>query len=325
MASSEFELIKQHFSHLGSIRKDVVLGVGDDCALLSPLADQVLAVSMDTLVAGVHFLVDVDPETLGHKALAVNLSDLAAMGATPAWVTLALTLPEKNDAWLSAFCSGFGKLAIQHNLQLVGGDTTRGPLSITVQVHGYVPAGQALRRVGAAVGDQIYLTGTLGDAGLSLKALQGELPLDQLSTLRSRLERPTPRIGAGVAMRGVAHAAIDLSDGLLADLGHICEASGVGARIELSLLPLSIAVATYIKSTGDWQIALAGGDDYELCVTVPPHQAAELEQRIRELKTPLTRIGSIESGDSIRVIDTDGSTLQIEQRGYDHFRKAPPT
>jgi len=224
---SEFDLIRAHFAHLGAGRADVVLGVGDDCALLRVPAGQELAVSIDTLVAGVHFLPSVDPEALGHKCLAVGLSDLAAMGAEPAWATLALTLPREDPRWLGAFAAGFAALAREHGLALVGGDTTHGPLSISVQVHGLVPAGQAIRRAGARPGDLVGVSGTLGDAGLALRhLLAGEAVA---ADSRARLERPTPRVALGLALRGLATAMIDISDGLAADLGHILEESGAAS------------------------------------------------------------------------------------------------
>ncbi len=237
---SEFDLIRDYFTDVGARRTDVDLGVGDDCALLEVPAGQQLAISIDTLAAGTHFLPDCDPESLGHKSLAVGLSDLAAMGAEPAWATLALTLPDHDPGWIAAFSRGFAALAGAHGVSLVGGDTTRGPLSVTVQVHGLVPAGRAIRRSGAAPGDRVYVSGTLGDAGLALRRILSGEPVDPVA--RARLERPTPRVALGLALRGVASAMIDVSDGLAADLGHILAASGVGAEIDLTALPLSAAV-----------------------------------------------------------------------------------
>ncbi|MGB5467180.1 MAG: thiamine-phosphate kinase, partial [Sedimenticolaceae bacterium] len=242
MSVSEFDLIRDYFARATGARADVLLGIGDDCALLRPPPGLALAVSVDTLVAGRHFLVDADPLHLGHKALAVNLSDLAAMGAQPAWATLALTLPQVDRNWLRAFMDGFAALAATHDVQLVGGDTTRGPLSITVQVHGFVDSLLALRRSGARAGDRIMVSGTVGDAGLALQLMQqnpGGGSVD--SRLSRRLDRPTPRVALGRLLVGQASAAIDVSDGLIADLGHICDASGVGARVELARLPLSPA------------------------------------------------------------------------------------
>ncbi|MDT8310247.1 MAG: thiamine-phosphate kinase, partial [Methylophaga sp.] len=270
--NAEFSLIKAYFSALTSHREDVVLGIGDDCALLQPPAGQLLATSVDTLVSGVHFFADVDAYRLGHKALAVNLSDLAAMGANPAWFTLALTLPEANSDWLKAFSAGMAYLAKQHDLQLVGGDTTRGPLAITLQVTGFVEADKAFRRDAAKVGDKIYVSGTLGDGGAGLLLKQGKLITENLSEqdqqfLLERLELPTPRNGLASRLSGEIHAAIDISDGLLADLQHILTASQVGAVIHTDALPLSAALQKLPAALAQ-KLALTAGDDYELCFTV---------------------------------------------------------
>ena len=269
---NEFDLIRTHFAALGAARTDVELGVGDDCALLAVPAGQRLAVSIDTLVCGTHFLPDCDPEALGYKSLAVGLSDLAAMGAEPAWATLALTLPPELVAehpdWIAAFARGLGALAQHHGVRLVGGDTTRGPLSVTLQVHGLVPEGAAIRRAGARPGDLIYVSGTLGDAGLALRQILAGAPVEP--GLRERLDRPTPRVALGMALRGIATAMIDVSDGLAADLGHILDASGVGAELRLQSLPLSPSVAAVVAADGDWSLPLASGDDYELCFCIPP-------------------------------------------------------
>ena len=317
MAASEFDLIQRFFSTAAVVRDDVPLGVGDDCALLAPPVGRQLAVSMDTLVAGVHFLDDVDPATLGHKALAVNLSDLAAMGAEPAWSTLALTLPRVDETWLRAFCDGFNRLARRHRVQLVGGDTTRGPLSITVQVVGLTAPGRALRRDAARPGDLVGVTGTLGDAGLALRLLQQGQACS--SDMRQRLEQPEPRVGAGLALAGLAHAAIDLSDGLVADLGHVCDGSGVGATIELARLPLSAAVGVVV-SDDDWELPLAAGDDYELCFTVAESHRDEVERRLLADSCGLSWIGRIDREPGVRWQRPDGSTLQPGAGGYDHFR-----
>jgi thiamine-monophosphate kinase len=314
---SEFALIEHHLTGLGAARDDVRLDVGDDCALLEVPADRELALSIDTLVAGVHFLPETDPEGLGHKALAVGLSDLAAVGAEPAWATLALTLPQPDESWLSAFARGFAALARQEDLRLVGGDLTRGPLTITVQVHGLVPRGHALRRGGARAGDLVCVSGALGDAGLALQHLQRGEPLD--AYLRARLERPSPRVALGEVLRGVASAAIDLSDGLAADLGHILEASGCGARIALDRLPLADQVAGAVAEQGEWQLPLGAGDDYELCFTLPPEHIGELEVMAAAAGCPLTRIGEIEARPGLRWIDADGHPWQGGTSGYDHF------
>ncbi|MFO1352685.1 MAG: thiamine-phosphate kinase, partial [Gammaproteobacteria bacterium] len=246
MAASEFDLIERYFARQAVMRPDVPLGIGDDCALLAAPPGRLLAVSIDMLVAGVHFFADADPEGIGHKALAVNLSDLAAAGAEPAWVTLALALPAPDDAWLARFCAGFFGLAARHGVQLVGGDTTRGPLTIAVQAHGFVDPAQALRRDGARVGDAVFVTGTPGDAGLALAAARNEVAiadLDQRRYLDARLQRPTPRLRQGRDLAGLASAAIDVSDGLAQDLSHILKRSGVGARLRGGRVALTAAWA----------------------------------------------------------------------------------
>lgn len=326
---SEFALIRRYFSDLGTPRADVELGVGDDCALLAVPPGQRLAVSIDTLVCGVHFLPDCDPESLGHKCLAVNLSDLAAMGAQPAWATLALTLPPglpaERPRWLPAFARGFDALARAQGVRLVGGDTTGGPLSVTVQVHGLVPEGQAIRRSGARPGDLVCVSGTLGDAGLALRALlAGSSPAPGL---RARLERPCPRVALGLALRGQASAMIDLSDGLAADLGHILDASGVGAELDLGALPLSPPVAGAVAAGGDWSLPLASGDDYELCFCLPPGRAGALPGLALQGGCGVTAIGRIraEPGLVWRGAGTgDAVALALGRAGFDHFPAAVP-
>lgn len=317
---SEFDLIGRYFAALGPERLDVVLGVGDDCALLEIPSGQTLAVSIDTLSSGVHFFADCDPEHIGHKSLAVGLSDLAAMGAEPAWATLALTLPESDEDWICAFATGFGRLANAHGMRLIGGDTTRGPLSVAVQVHGLVPAGAAIRRSGARPGDAIFVSGTLGDAGLALhRRLAGETVALEL---KHRLECPEPRVELGRRLRGIASAMIDLSDGLAGDLGHILTASDVGAELELERLPLTPWVAEAIAATGDWSLPLASGDDYELCFCVAPEHIATVERLGEELELPLTRVGWIRSDAGLDFRRPDGGRLTRPARGYDHFPAA---
>jgi thiamine-monophosphate kinase len=316
---TEFDLIDRYFRDLTPGRGDVVLGIGDDCALLEVPQGRRLAVTIDTLVEGVHFARGADPESLGHKALAVNLSDLAAMGAEPAWVTLALTLPRAEANWLEGFANGFGALARAHGVALVGGDTTRGPLSITVQAHGLVEPGRELRRSGARAGDLIYVTGTLGDAGLALMVQQGLfVGPEHLEFLRRRLDRPEPRLAAGRALRGIATAAIDISDGLASDLGHVLKASGCGALIWMDRLPLSAAMRDYVTETGDWSPALSAGDDYELCLVVPSKKQAEAEAMGRELDCELSCIGMIEEMAGLRCLAEDGRLVDATS-GYDHF------
>ncbi|MEL6711355.1 MAG: thiamine-phosphate kinase [Pseudomonadota bacterium] len=318
--ASEFDVIRRYFQEATAARDDVILGIGDDCALLRIPPGQQLAVSMDTLVAGRHFVADANPTNLGHKALAVNLSDLAAMGATPAWVTLSLTLPAADTTWLTHFMQGFSALAATYQVQLIGGDTTRGPLSITVQAHGYVPPDQALRRAGARVGDNIYVSGTLGDAGLALAAQQGRYPLDAgaRSSVQPHLDRPTPRVALGCALRQVAHAAIDISDGLGADLQHICTASGVVAQILAQHLPLSATVRAYIEQTQDWQLPVSAGDDYELLFTAARADEARIRQIARDLAVPVNCIGEITAAETMVMVLPDG-TRCTPGAGYDHF------
>ncbi len=316
---SEFSLIQHYFEQLTVKRNDVLLGIGDDCALLACPEDKALAISIDTLVEKIHFFHDVDPESLGHKSLAVGLSDLAAMGAVPRWFTLALTLPEVDKQWLQKFSRGLAQLANQHNVQLVGGDTTKGPLSISIQVHGFVDSAKALRRDGAHVGDLIYVTNTLGDAGAALKLAQNKEVSKNLNEndkryLEQRLERPTPRLDMGEKLIGFASAAIDISDGLVADLGHILEKSGVGARIDLSSLPMSPSLLKFTKVQAE-QFALYSGDDYELCFTVPAKRYAEIEGL---LDGQCTRIGVITADEGVCVIEND-ELKALENKGYDHF------
>jgi len=318
---SEFDLIARHFTRPAAT---ALLGVGDDCALLMPTPGQVLAVSTDMLVSGVHFFPDADPFLLGHKTLAVNLSDLAAMGATPRWATLALSLPQADEDWLAAFSAGFFALADRHGVELVGGDTTRGPLNLCVTILGEVPPDAALRRDGARVGDDIWVSGELGAAALALACLQGRATLteaDATACIR-RLHAPEPRVQLGLALRGLAHAAIDLSDGLLADLGHILERSAVGAELDYAALPGGLARSSLADVAGEillQRCLLAGGDDYELCFTAAPVRRAQVETIAARLGLPLTRIGSITMGAGCTVRAADGGRIVVEEGGYDHF------
>lgn len=312
----EFDLITRYFSRHHS-RQDVLLGVGDDAALLRPSSGQVMAVTVDTLIAGVHFPHETKPEDIGHKSLAVCLSDLASMGAEPAWVTLAISLPEADDCWLQSFAEGFYDLAEYYRVALIGGDTTRGSLSITVQAMGWVPEEEALRRSGARSGDSIYVTGTLGDAGLGLAVLQSRAQVDSSrhESLLRHLNRPEPRIQAGIALRGVASAAIDISDGLAADLSHLLNASGVGAQVEIDRLPLSDVVR---EADPQGYLALSAGDDYELIFTLPPSSVKSLSHY---QMPPYTCIGRIESEKGLRLVDAEGKVPPPYSRlGYDHFR-----
>ncbi|MEW8028914.1 MAG: thiamine-phosphate kinase [Candidatus Thiodiazotropha sp.] len=319
---SEFDLINDYFADMTSPRGDVALGIGDDAALLRVPQGKDLAVSVDTLVAGVHFFHDVSPVDLGHKVLAVNLSDLAAMGAEPAWATLAVTLPGIDDLWISEFCRGFSELAAHYNLQLVGGDTTSGPLSITVQVQGLLPMGKGLTRSGARVGDDIYVTGTLGDAALALVCKREGGNREEMQHLLQRLERPLPRVEAGIALRGFASSAIDISDGLAADLGHVLKSSGVGARVELDRIPLSPSVRASLRESKDWSIVIAGGDDYELCFTLPSVHRDRVAAIARRTGVAMTRIGVIEAQSDLHCLLPDGSLWSPARTGYEHFSRA---
>lgn len=311
----EFDLIKAYFQRPASGR-GVVLGVGDDCALLTPTPGQQLAVTTDTLVSGIHFLPDDDPRDLGHKALAVNLSDLAAMGASARWAFLNLTLPSVDEAWLAAFADGLFALADRHGVQLAGGDTTRGPLSFGLTAMGEVPPGAALRRAGARAGDLVCVSGVPGEAGAGLAHRLGQHVLSEglAETALARLHRPDPRLELGLALRGVATSAIDISDGLAQDLGHVLKASGVGAVLEMARLPSSSVLEALSRSMA-WRHQLSGGDDYELLFTIPSGARAQLDT----LPTPVTVIGLIESEPGLRLRAPDGSPFILERMGHDHF------
>ena len=317
MICSEFDLIRHFFTEQSTQRVDVPLGIGDDAALLASPPGSVLAVSMDTLIAGVHFPLDTAARAVGYKSLAVNLSDLAAMGAEPAWATLALTLPTADTSWLTGFAQGFFDLASEHDVQLVGGDTTRGPLSITVQVMGFVPQGQALLRSGSKPGDGVFFTGTVGDAGLGLRLYQQQFDAsnEAAAKLIQRLEFPTPRISTGLALRGHASSAIDVSDGLAADLAHVLTASRVGADIQIDQLPLSAAYRS-LASADDWQAAVSAGDDYELCFTLP---AGQETASLAGLGCDCTRIGEISASPGLRWRDANDRQLTLSNTGFDHF------
>ena len=319
--SSEFDLIARHFTRPA---RNAVLGVGDDCALVSVSHGMDLAVSTDTMVSGTHFFPDVDPETLGHKALAVNLSDMAAMGAMPYWSTLALTMPELNDEWVAKFSKGFFDLAEEFNVSLIGGDTTRGPLSLTVTIMGEVPAGAALRRSGARVGNDIWVSGNLGDAALAVAHRKGRIKLTEgdYMEVAMRLYEPTPRVSLGQALRGLATSAIDISDGLLGDLGHICALSGVGAVVEGDRLPVSETGAKYVDSRAGLTAVVAGGDDYELCFTAPAGARDSIEDLVNMLGVPLSRIGEIRAGKGVSLVAADGRPIPVDAEGFDHFKPA---
>ncbi|HLP97741.1 MAG TPA: thiamine-phosphate kinase [Sideroxyarcus sp.] len=317
---SEFDLIRRYFTRP---TPGASLGVGDDAALLRVGEGMELAVSTDMLVSGTHFFSDADPFLLGHKTLAVNLSDMAAMGAQPRWATLSLALPAADEGWLERFSAGFFALADEYGVELIGGDTTRGPLNLCVTIMGEVPRGQALRRDGAQAGDDIWVSGTLGDAALGLACLQGgtTLPEGARASCLAALHQPQPRVALGLALRDIANSAIDVSDGLLADLGHILECSDVAAELRYDKLP----VPSLFASAGGEMIELeqrcllAGGDDYELCFTAPSTRRDEIGMLASRVRVPLTRIGKIVSGRGCKVRAADGSVMTVKVGGYDHF------
>jgi thiamine-monophosphate kinase len=314
---AEFALIDLIRKRCHATRADVRLGIGDDAALLAVPAGKLLAVSTDTLVVGVHFPHAATARDIGWKALAVNLSDLAAMGAEPAWATLALTLPGADARWVEEFADGFAELARRHRVALVGGDTTQGPLSITVTIHGFVPPGAALTRAGAREGDGVYVTGTLGDAAAALSKTQSKSACDP--QLLERLHRPTPRVAQGLILRGRATSCIDVSDGLVADLGHICDASGVGVRIDAHALPASPALIAAFAAEDRRAFQLAGGDDYELCFTAPDAIATGLLRDLADSGCAATRIGRTVAAVGVQVRDANGNPLALPRAGWEHF------
>ena len=326
----EFDLITRYFKRPS---QRAVLGVGDDCALLAPTLGMHMAVSSDLLVEGRHFLSTVDPARLGHKALAVNLSDLAACGAEPTAFTLALSLPRIDEVWLEGFSEGLLQLANEHHCELVGGDTTQGPLNICITAFGEVPPGDALLRQNAQVGDDIYVSGTVGDARLALEVFRGTQSIDAkaFEHVRARMEMPTPRVALGLGLRAIANAAIDVSDGLLGDLDHILQRSQVGAQIDTTWLQQSNTFGEDAQAAGisptlaqlPWnkriEFALAGGDDYELCFTAPVHQREMVHAAAWESNTPVTRIGRITEAQGLVVMDPEGQPITRRFASFDHF------
>ena len=334
--TGEFDLIERYFKDPALRRamarppSRVALGIGDDCALLAPAPGMQLAVSTDMLVEGQHFLSTVDPGRLGHKALAVNLSDLAACGARPVAFTLSLALPAVDEPWLASFSDGLFALADEHGCELMGGDTTRGPLTISITVFGEVPTGGALLRSGAKAGDDVWVSGTLGDARLALEVFRGtlNLPAEQFELARRRMEQPTPRVALGQALRGIASAAVDVSDGLIGDLGHVLKASGVGATLDADAAVKLIAVdaalagadaATTLPLAMRRTCALSGGDDYELVFTAPAAARGAVERAGQETATPVTRIGQIEALAGLRIVDSAGRPVVQSFSSFDHF------
>jgi len=328
---SEFNLIEKYFTHAAP---QADLGVGDDAALISVSTGHQLAISTDMLVAGTHFFSDCDPYKLGWKSLAVNVSDMAAMGANPKWATLAIALPNVNEPWLAAFSSGFFACAAAFNVDLIGGDTTRGPLTISVQIMGEVPTGQAIQRCGANVGDEVWVSGQLGDAALALSYLQGKQMLSEevFAICAKALHSPQPRVGLGLALRGLATSAIDISDGLLADLGHILDRSNVGASVQLSNIPHSAHFGVELAGSmlqrekqatpynkNILNMLLAGGDDYELCFTAPAKKHAEIMRLSQKIALPLSCIGLITGGTTLVVHGLADEILDFKEAGFDHF------
>ena len=321
MPLSEFDLIERFFSGRGAARPDVVLGVGDDGALLQCPEGSQLVAAIDSLVEAVHFPKGSPARSIGHRALAVNLSDLAAMGAEPAWALLALALPAADEAWLEGFSAGLDALARTHNVALVGGDTTGGTLCVTVQVMGFVPPGAALRRGGGAPGDAVFVSGTTGDAaaGLLLEQSQLRLPDEaQAQWLLDRFRYPTPRLALGQALRGVASACIDVSDGLLGDCARLAAASGCGVSLEYAALPVSMALCAAVGEERARLLALTGGEDYELCFTVPPARLAEFAARCPAERFGWSRIGALRPAPGA-VVQRGASVMQVSPRGFDHF------
>ena len=315
---SEFDLIGRYFTRP---TPGAVLGVGDDCALLAPSAGMQLAVSSDMLLEDRHFSPQDSPAGIGHKSLAVNLSDLAAMGATPRWATLSIALPGVDDAWLQAFARGFFRVADAHGIELVGGDTTRGALSIAITVIGEVPPGQALQRNGARAGDEVWVSGQLGSAALALAYRQGRLFMEQVDAAKvlPALYLPQPRVALGIALRDIAHSAIDVSDGLLADLGHMLQASQRGATLEFARVPVAAVTQDYLENPVARECVLAGGDDYELCFTAPIDRHEAVLAAGAEAGVAVTCIGRITTQAGLQVLDAQGEPMMINKSGYDHF------
>lgn len=316
--TSEFDLITRFFSRPA---RGAILGVGDDAALIAPSEGNEIAVSSDTLVSGTHFFPDAEPRAVGHKALAVNLSDLAAMGARPRWALLAITLPGIDEVWLSGFADGFYSLAQAYGVELIGGDTTRGPLAITVTVIGEIPAGTALRRDGVHQGDDIWVSGQIGSAALALAHLRGDVRLkgNGLDACLAKLHTPTPRIELGLELAGVANSAIDVSDGLVADAEHIARRSGVHVEISYVDVPCAAEVMPMKDQPLARQAILAGGDDYELLFSAPPDRSVLIDAISARLRLALTRIGRVGNGSGVVVLDENGTAIDLKVKGHDHF------
>jgi thiamine-monophosphate kinase len=317
----EFDLIKKYFTDQAVNRKDVQIGIGDDCAVICPPERQKIAITTDTLVAGVHFPLQTSAKAIGHKAIAVNLSDLAAMGAEPSWISLAITLPEVDEHWVSEFCNAVFELCEYYNVQLIGGDTTRGPLSITVTAQGLLPLDKQLTRSTASPGDWLYVTGDIGDAALALKHVLGEFTIEaqHLDKLKKKLDFPKPQVLAGQAIRDYASAAIDLSDGLVADLRHICQASNVGANIVLEDLPLSFELIDSVGVEQAAELALSGGDDYELLFTVSEDNKVGVETALSNCGVTANCIGQLNGNNTITTT-VNNKPIVLRTEGFEHFQ-----
>lgn len=317
----EFSIIENFFQSRSYQRKDVLLGIGDDCAVTQVPAGQSLVVTTDTLVSGVHFFPDAPAGAIAHKAISVNLSDLAAMGAEPSWISLSLSLPEADEVWLDEFSATIKELTDYYSIQLIGGDTVQGPLSVTITAHGFVPQDQELKRNQAKPGDFVYVTGTLGDAGLGLDILRGKRAVTQIceNFLVNRLHYPTPRLLAGTALRRIANACIDISDGLLADLQHILHGSQCGAVIQADKIPLSVALKESLPIEEALQYALAGGDDYELLFTVGEEQKGNLDTALANFNVTATCIGQLSGVDGKLELKFNDEPYKFQKAGYEHF------
>ncbi|RKZ71862.1 MAG: thiamine-phosphate kinase [Gammaproteobacteria bacterium] len=321
MPASEFELINKYFQDLTDKDPSVKCGIGDDAAIIQIPQDKEVVLSMDTLLGGTHFPVDTRPVDIGYKALAVNLSDMAAMGAVPKWVLLSISLPENNEAWLKEFASGFHKLARQHSVSLIGGDMSRGALSITINIQGLVSVDSALKRDGAQKDDLIYVTGTLGDAGAGLDIIQGKLSIGNecAEFFLKSLNRPDVSVEAGLRLRGLANSTIDISDGLIADLGHILDASHVGAEIEVRKIPLSEAMQQCVDETTAWNYALTSGDDYKLCFTASAEQHEQVISTFKKINIPVSCIGKIKQEAGLQLKTPEGTCFEPSGKSYQHF------
>lgn len=317
----EFSIIDNYFSNRSYQRKDVVLGIGDDCAITQVPAGQSLVVTTDTLVSGVHFLPDTPASAIAHKAVAVNLSDLASMGAEPAWISLSLSIPEVNQKWLDEFSASLHELTDYFSIQLIGGDTVQGPLSVTITAHGFIPVEQGMLRSNAKPGDLVYVTGSLGDAGVGLEILQGkrDVSLTCEDFLVNRHHYPTPRLLAGTALRRIANACIDISDGLVSDLQHVLNASKCGATIQVDKLPLSVALREAVELEEAYRYALSAGDDYELLFTVSEEQKGNLDMALANFNVSATCIGQLNGKDGKLEFKLTDETFTIDSLGYEHF------